>query len=146
MASKRVTELREMLCELTQEMVDASARVAQLEALKSSCETLLKHFDSEGEGRMVDSLVDPYHAAESGVEARLVELANERGGELRSGEVRAILVSEGLLRGQVRTTATRLYEAFRDSDRFEKTGRRGYWRVISEDVKNVRDSSEPSVL
>lgn len=146
MARKRVTELREVLCELTQELNDVSARVAQLEVLKSSCETLLDYFDSQEEGEEIDSCTTLYHTSESSVEARLVELAADRGGELRSGEVRIILVSEGLLRGEVRTTATRLYEAFRDSERFEKTGKRGYWRLISEDVKEAHDLAEPSVL
>ena len=64
------------------------------------------------------------------VEEALVALAENNSGELSTYQARPALIDAGLLHGEMRNVSVKLYAALSASDRFEKMGPRGRYRLL----------------
>lgn len=136
MSRIKLPDVEHILRELAHERERLTARLSEIDKLESAYHIVRSDCAArEAEARQAPNGTFPKFS----LETRLVELAKEQQGELRSGYVRPILVQEGLLRGQGRTVSTRLHEALRNSEFFEPTGKRGIWRLIMSD-----DGENPS--
>ena len=65
------------------------------------------------------------------LEDALVEFAEHHNGELSTYQVRPALIDAGLLKGESRDISNQLYQALSGSRRFEQTGPRGRYRLLS---------------
>ena len=65
------------------------------------------------------------------LEDALVAFAERHNGELSTYQVRPALIDAGLLRGESRDISHQLYQALSGSSRFEQTGPRGRYRLLS---------------
>lgn len=67
------------------------------------------------------------------IDDTLVEIAEENDGIFNTYDHKEQLIDRGLLRGEPQTIAQRLYQTLDSSERFEKNGEKGRWRLISEE-------------
>ena len=117
--------VEQKLDELFQEREALMDRVGMLDEKIAAFKTVIDEF-------RIDPGKPPPDLAGLSLEEALVALAEHNGGELSSYQARPTLVDAGLLHGDARQVSVKLYTALSGSKRFEQTGERGRYRLLSD--------------
>ena len=141
MTDTTLTSIHRRIQELAEEKERITKRLADISRLEQSYTDVVVDCNLIE----IDLNCSPSTATEQNtIEDRLIQIATQNNGTIRSRDVRPVLVYEGMLKGEQRTVSTRLYEALEKSDRFEPAGKRGYWRLIGGD--EVVETSDGHVM